>query len=315
VILILTSRDDATADFVVDRLKPSEYVRVDTDDLPSAATIESSDLRSTIRVRRKTLRPEDFSGVWYRRPKAIVFPGGRDKAESRHAAAEYTAALEGFLSLIPEEKWLNHPSRNILASHKLEQVRRARGAGFEVPRTLVTQDAATLLRFWKRCAANVILKPLSGGYLEREAPANDSLIYTNLLREEDLLQTAEIARCPTLFQERVAKRTDVRITVVDDNIQAVELIATDDNEPRLDIRRNNMSDVRCRRMVLPRSLRSKILRLLRSYGLRFAAIDMLQDIRGRYVFLEINPNGQWAWLDMAGASDSRAQLIQALRSR
>lgn len=315
MILILTSQDDATADFVAAKLRRSECLRIDTDDLPSAVSIASTEQRSAIRVRRTEFRPEQFSGVWYRRPKAIAFPARLGKAESRHAAAEYTAALEGFLSLIPERRWINHPSRNILAGHKLEQVRRAQSAGFNVPKTFVTQDAAALRRFWKACSGKVILKPLSGGYLEREEPGRDTLIYTNPLREEDLTRTAEIARCPTIFQERIAKKADIRITVVDDDLQAVELTAADNDEPRLDIRRNNMTDVVYRRTVLPRSIESSIRRVLRSYGLRFAAIDMLRDFRGKYYFLEINPNGQWAWLDMAGATNTRDTLIRALKAK
>ncbi len=201
-----------------------------------------------------------------------------------------------------------------MAGHKLEQVRRARDAGFNVPKTLVTQDTAALQEFWKACGGNVVLKPLSGGYLERKEPSTDTLIYTNLLREKDMARTAEIARCPTLFQERIAKEADIRITVVDGDLQAVELTAKDNDEPRLDIRRNNMTDVVHRRTVLPRSIESKIHRILRSYGLRFAAIDMLRDFRGKYHFLEINPNGQWAWLDMAGATNTRDALIRALKA-
>ncbi len=111
MILILTSQDDATADFVAAKLKRSECLRIDTDDLPSAVSITSTERSSAIRIRRKLFRPEQFSGVWYRRPKAITFPARFGKVESRHAAAEYTAALEGLLSLIPEHRWINHPSR------------------------------------------------------------------------------------------------------------------------------------------------------------------------------------------------------------
>lgn len=53
---------------------------------------------------------------------------------------------------------------------------------------------------------------------------------------------------------------------------------------------------------------------MQSYGLRFGAIDMLRTTASEYVFLEVNPNGQWAWLDMAGATDSREHLIAALTS-
>ncbi|HKB89131.1 MAG TPA: hypothetical protein VKC60_01310, partial [Opitutaceae bacterium] len=225
MILIITSRDDATADFVTARLRRSEYVRLDSEDLPSGVKVECSEKFAAIVIGRKKWAPMDFSGIWYRRPKAITFSGAADKAEAQHAAAEYTAALEGFLALVPSEKWINLPSRNVLAGHKPEQIRRAKNLGFLLPRTLITQDGSRLRKFWKECRGNVIVKPLSSGYIERETPSEDSLIYTNQLKEEDLECDEEIARCPTLFQERISKTADIRITVVDNEIEAVELMA------------------------------------------------------------------------------------------
>jgi glutathione synthase/RimK-type ligase-like ATP-grasp enzyme len=32
-------------------------------------------------------------------------------------------------------------------------------------------------------------------------------------------------------------------------------------------------------------------------GLNFGAVDMILTPDGRYVFLEINPNGQWGWVE------------------
>lgn len=32
-------------------------------------------------------------------------------------------------------------------------------------------------------------------------------------------------------------------------------------------------------------------------NLQFAAIDFVLDVENRYWFLEINPNGQWVWIE------------------
>ncbi len=52
----------------------------------------------------------------------------------------------------------------------------------------------------------------------------------------------------------------------------------------------------------PACVKAALMQLVRSYHLRFAAIDMIVDKQGAWIFLEINPNGQWAWLDLAGGS-------------
>jgi glutathione synthase/RimK-type ligase-like ATP-grasp enzyme len=46
--------------------------------------------------------------------------------------------------------------------------------------------------------------------------------------------------------------------------------------------------------------------------LTFGAIDLIQTNTGEYVFLEINPSGQWLWLDDMlglGISDTMADWL------
>jgi hypothetical protein len=55
----------------------------------------------------------------------------------------------------------------------------------------------------------------------------------------------------------------------------------------------------------------RLLTLAADYGLRFAAIDMAVALTGEWVFFEVNPNGQWAWLDLVGASDIASSFVRA----
>ena len=50
-------------------------------------------------------------------------------------------------------------------------------------------------------------------------------------------------------------------------------------------------------MNLPSDLDSKILALMDALALQYGAIDFVLTPDSGYVFLEINPNGQWLWLD------------------
>jgi glutathione synthase/RimK-type ligase-like ATP-grasp enzyme len=311
LILILTNGDDATADWVCRALAKRAYLRLDTDRLPQSAVLRGNGRKVELKANGRWHRPDDFTGVWYRRPKGIRFPGRAPAGEKQHAAEEYTAVLEAFLVMIPESRWINAPARNALAGHKLEQLKRAAALGFQVPKTLVTQDPAEVRRFWRSCGGDMILKPLSHGQVEHSR--RHELIYTSAFRKDDLKRAILIRRCPTLFQERIAKSTDIRVTVVDDDIQAAELLAADAGSQRLDIRRNNMTDVKHKPFTLPPALSRRLRRLLTSYGLRFGAVDFVCDSTGRWFFLEINPNGQWAWLDLAGVTDSRRALIKSLQ--
>ena len=108
------------------------------------------------------------------------------------------------------------------------------------------------------------------------------------------------------------KSTDVRITVIDQAVHAVELYAQDsEGKQRCDIRRNNMTDVEYKLTELPEEITTMIRNLMAHYRLRFAAIDMVVDFDGKWHFLEVNPNGQWAWMDLAGASNIAHSFVEA----
>ena len=163
--------------------------------------------------------------------------------------------------------------------------------------------------FFSKHREEVIVKPLGRAYIERPKDECDSVIFTNPVRACDLEDLTDLARCPTLFQQAIRKSSDVRITVVDTDIHAIELIATDDGQQRCDIRRNNMMDVKYRAIVLPENVTAGLRKLVTFYGLRFAAIDMAIAEEGQWYFFEINPNGQWAWLDLCGGASIYKSFI------
>lgn len=38
--------------------------------------------------------------------------------------------------------------------------------------------------------------------------------------------------------------------------------------------------------------------MLKHYGLHFGVFDFIKSKKGEDVFLELNPNGQWLWLEL-----------------
>jgi glutathione synthase/RimK-type ligase-like ATP-grasp enzyme len=301
MLLVITGSADATADYLLQRLSTAghRFARLDTDRVTTEVRIEVTHAGSTLLLGQQVLSPEDITDIWYRRPEPIRVEGEQDE-DAVHAALEWSEALEGWLAQIPTERWMNHPALNALASHKVEQLHRARYLGLTVPDTLVTQSGDTLRTFWHKHRGRLIVKPLAGGFIER-AHRPDSNIYTSVVRQEDLAEDADLALVPTLFQERIDKMTDVRLCVVDGSVSAVALKGSEESgSQRLDIRRDNMRDVAYSRVELPHTVRAQVLSLTRAYRLRFAAVDMAIDAANRWVFFELNPNGQWAWLDIAG---------------
>ena len=244
--VVLTNSGDATSDYLCERLTHAglEHRRIDTDILPQVSALEMrhGDLR--LSWRGEVIRPDCISTLILRRPKHLLPPINGDGYQKRHASAEWAEALEGFLANVPVAKWINHPSRNFNASHKVEQLTRASKAGLQVPPWLVTSVPECAREFMGARGPRLIAKPLASGYIEREVPEMDSQIYTSLVTPEDEGLFDLLPGCPVLFQRVVDKKTDVRLIVVDNDMAAVGLAAKDpQGVQRLDIRRNEMRGV------------------------------------------------------------------------
>ncbi len=318
MLLILTNSLDVTADYLGSVLarRNVPFLRLDTDTALQHVGVEYEAGGPLVRLGGEWHPPERFTNIWYRRPERLRQVGAAQTPESKFVVEEWAEALEGFLAHIEEARWMNHPSRNVLASHKLEQLSRANSFGLRTPETLVTQDPDRFREFYTRHRGAVIVKPMASGYVERHEEERDSLVYTNRVGPEHLNDLDDLRGCPTLFQRLIEKACDVRITVVDGDMYSVELTAREpDGSQRCDIRRNNMDDVSYRAITLPDEVRAKVAALVASYRLRFAAIDMAVTPAGEWVYFEVNPNGQWAWLDLCGATNIAASFVSAFSTR
>lgn len=315
--LILTNSSDATSDYLCQRLIDGgiRCCRFDTD--TALGTLRISCDHGDERWHWDGGRVErgKVAAVVLRRPKPVTPLIAGDPFQVRHAAGEWSECIEGLLAGIPLDRWINHPVCNAAASHKIEQLRHAQEVGLLVPDWIVTTEPSIAREFVSRHDFDVIVKPLASGYIEREAPAEDTLIYTSALERSMDALVDLLPGCPVLFQMRVEKRTDVRLVVVGGGMTAVSLHAADPGGcQRLDVRRNNMADVKHQQVAVPESVAIAVHRMIRGYGLQFAALDFAITPNDEWVFFEVNPNGQWAWLDLVGAADIGSAFVAHTQS-
>ena len=315
MLLVLTSSSDTTADYLCKRLgsEGMPYVRLNTDKCFGHVKVSFAPNVPRLEIGGVELASSDISNVWLRRPGEVSVPVGSDSNESKHVSAEWAEAINGFLAHVPSECWMNHPALNAAASHKLEQLSRADRMGLVVPDTLVTQDSEAFKKFFNSNGGDIIVKPLANGYIQHEV-GPDEVIYTSAVKACNDEILALLDACPTFLQSRVRKSVDVRVCVVDDDLTAVAISAFNSGGLlELDVRVNNMEGALYEPILVPSFVSDRILTLVRSYGLRFAAIDLAVNESGNWVFFEINPNGQWAWLDLVGGFDIAGSLLRAFR--
>ena len=312
ILLFLTNSTDATCDYLckVADEKGVAYIRFDTDFKNDEVKIRYNSQKNVeLNLKGYSLSPEDVHCIWNRRPEKICAGNLGDTPFDEHYRDEWRHAIDGFFKQVVPAKWVNHPCYNALAISKIEQLHRAKQHLLKIPDSVVTQSYVDFKRFHDEHSGNVITKPISHGYIcDGNSVYN---IYTNAV-SIDKCSFENFSTCPNFFQQEIAKISDIRINYIDGYIEATELVYSEDGRQRLDIRKNNMDGVSYRKIDLPNEIRNSLVLLIKSYRLRFAAIDMAITDKNEWVFFEINPNGQWAWMDILGASNFHEHFLNKI---
>jgi hypothetical protein len=136
-------------------------------------------------------------------------------------------------------------------------------------------------------------------------------VYTTVVGAADLDDDA-IRTTAHQFQEWVDKAYEVRLTVVDDRLFAARL--TGRSADALVDWRSDYDAVEYAVVEVPEPVRRGVAALLAGLDLRFAAMDFAVRPDGRWVFLDLNPNGQWGWIEHETGLPICAALADALSS-
>jgi len=323
-IVIVTEAYDPHADYMIRLLRrmDEQPIRLHTGDLPLEASLSfrytSAGWSGAIQAQGRSIDVTQIRSIWWRRPQSPRLPLDLPEEESEFARLEWQYSMRGVWDSI-DCYWMSKPQQIALASAKPGQLARAAALGFEVPRTLITIEPEEARAFYDACDGRMIYKVLSDPLLgltgrmdemnrrmeaqqRAELPPGQKLIefrprgvYTTLIKEEQLSMLETIRLSPCLFQEYVPKAVELRVTVVGDDIFAAEIDSQSNERTSIDWRHYDV-EVPYRKTELPPELAARCHALTRSYGLNYGAIDLILTPDGRYVFLEINPNGQWLWV-------------------
>ena len=314
-ILVVTASDEPNVEKVMQFL-PSELVfRLNTDELLYETSTFSFQVVAGgtswhFRNRENEVRSDEIKSIWYRRParpkaRQEVLPKYSDFAEN-----EAHKSLQSMWSTISEETvlWMNHPRvLRELEFNQPYQLLVASHIGLSVPETLITNNPKEVSEFFERWGGEVAIKTF-GGSLTRDQEGSLLAVFTNRVSEEDLRKFSdEIRYAPVLLQSYVPKALELRITVVGDKFFTCAIHSQDSPRTKDDWRRYDFERVRHEPYNLPLEIQAKLKTLMTNLKLVFGAIDMIVTPDGDYVFLEVNPSGQWGWIErITGMSISKA---------
>ena len=236
----------------------------------------------------------DFSSVWLRRPGKVESSAFPEPWMSGFVERESNRALDAMYRML-SPKWVNDPIAEQNSRLKLTQLQLAKQCGLNIPETLVTNAPESVRRFYEVHSGEVIYKLIDEAsnllFPQHEVPPG---IVTTPFRESDLEHLDQVRFSLHLFQRRIPKTCDIRITIVGDEVFAVAIdsqVGVGTTDFRLDY------SVPLTVHTLSTQVADNCKRLMSKLGLVYGAIDMCMDASGKYYFFEVNSSGQWLWME------------------
>jgi MvdD family ATP-grasp ribosomal peptide maturase len=320
VLIVTHTNDNECVEMVTRALaaRGEEAVRLDTDRFP-----RDVDLRIKVSGAERTLELADggcahdlggLTAVWHRRlaiGKTIPEDMERQiRAASVEESRRSVLGLLASLSCFTLDPWV----RIRLAESKQLQLELARAVGLEVPRTLVTNEPAAVRAFWDECGGRIVTKMMASFAVYEDG--REKVVFTNPVAAADLDALEGLRLCPMTFQEQVEKARELRVTVAGSRVFTAAVDSAALERSKSDWRREGLALIdRWETAELPADVEQKLLALMDVLGLNYGAADFIVTPEGRHVFLEVNPAGEFFWLERENGFPISEALADVLVGR
>ncbi|MFT5823313.1 MAG: glutathione synthase/RimK-type ligase-like ATP-grasp enzyme [Crocinitomix sp.] len=305
MILCITHSNDL---YTIDRVmayflqKNIKAIRINTDefltDLSIVSTLDDNGSEVTISSKAFRFKLSEVSGVWFRKiwqPRILdeIDPDYRD-----NVGREINTTLSSFFQLLEKQA----PCINVLSKgrkvdgNKFDQLCQAKDVGLLTPETILTSDFENVKQFYSKHDGNIIAKLQNS--LSFSMGAGERFFPTTQISEENLeLLEDTLSCCPMIFQNNIPKSYELRIAYVNGECFTGKIDASKSDKGKQDWRYSEKNVAFWAHYELPIAEVEKIDKLMKRFELSFGAIDMIRQPNGEYVFLEVNPSGEWGMLE------------------
>lgn len=302
MILILSEDNDQTTNDVIDWIiyYNHNFVRINDSDECRITDIrlnnDSSDI--TITTKNQEIKFSTISSYWYRRGNfSIKLPTHNFNNDSRlqdkiklHLWNE-TRTLSSFLHLILKEKYgLGCFFDNSI--NKLENLLIAKECGLLIPETLITSNKINAINFIGE-KKDVITKAISETIMLFIEGVGAIQSYTNPVSKKDMKAFDELI-FPSLFQKNIRKRYELRVFYLDGEFYSMAIFSQSNPKTKNDFRYYDETQKnRFVPYILPTAIKVRLELFMKKKGYKTGSIDILVDHNGDFIFLEVNPIGQF----------------------
>lgn len=244
---------------------------------------------------------ESFSSVWFRRqvpygkidnvaPDALAFLR-RELTDSHFSLCALAESMADFVIG-------GSATRN--ASAKAWQLKVASMAGFSVPATLISNDYERVKNFVSH--GPVLVKHFAPHYFVSGSSGATKAVGPSVIEDFSKIDRSTIEICPCIYQKLIEKDYEIRLTVIGEHMFAAKIYSAD-GTPYLDWRpQYGKAGFRMSPIELNDATLVSARRLMDALRLPYGCVDLVVDSEGQVHFLEINPGGQFLFVEDQVAS-------------
>jgi glutathione synthase/RimK-type ligase-like ATP-grasp enzyme len=303
ILIITHSRDNECIEQVtrVATAMGANVIRLNVDLYPtecSLTTIFTGEKWETFLCQDSQDIPlHNIISVWYRRGYNIA-KGLADILQPEYRSAAVGEARHTLLGMIEGLECFHvaRPSQYRRMDSKEDQLKVAMHCGLDVPATCISNDPQQVRRFMAAVGGKVVAKMQSAFAIY--SGNEESVVFTNELNESHLAELDAVRHCPMVFQQKIEKQVELRVTIVGRKIFSFSIDSQKEKNAAVDWRKEGKKLLKdWQPCQLPSAVEQSLLRLMDHFGLNYGAIDLILDPSGRYYFLEVNAAGEYFWLD------------------
>lgn len=188
-----------------------------------------------------------------------------------------------------EVKWVNNPVATYRAENKMYQLAKARQCRLLTPETLVTND----LSFVPQRQDHIVKSIDTAIFVTQD---QEMFTYATALSNDELF-SEDLHLAPVCIQEHLQDKVDIRVTFVEDSLFPFAILKNGKGISG-DWRKTQKDLLEYVPISLPNDIEAGLQRLMKILDLRFGGIDLIQS-NGQMYFIEVNPTGEWCWLQLS----------------
>lgn len=292
--LIISSTIDFSTDLVCYRLLSDnkEFYRLNRDEFAKheiQIDLQKRYMQIIIDDKKYCAEFDGLEGIYFRAPVFLRTQSKKELSLEEQLERNQWSSFLRNLIIFQQAIWINNPVDVYRAENKMYQLIKAGECGFDIPKTLVTNTSNIDIE-----EKELVIKALDTALFYDLKNNKEMFTYSNVVKDFELKEY-NLRQAPIFVQEFLEPKIDCRITFIKGKLFSVKI--QKDNKGVYGDWRFYKEELEYIPFQLPENIEYAITKLMHELNLNFGGIDLVYS-NGRYYFIEVNPTGEWGWLEV-----------------